>query len=463
MNSKDRKLGMNQKISRRDVLHGVGAVAAVSFVPGRTFADEMMAIEKAGVYPPALTGLRGNHPGSFDVAHKLAKDGNADWGPYAEPDSDIYDLVVVGGGISGLAAAHFYRKSKPDARILILDNHDDFGGHAKRNEFEVDGKTLIGYGGSQTIQNPGSYSPQAKKLLRDIHIEPAKFYEYFDQDFYGSRDLGFGIYFSAEQYGKDSIHPIAVTPWEGGCSKDAEALINGYPLSSEARLSFVRLLTGPGDLLPGMSDEEKTTLMRRISYSDFLREHLGVHEKVVTLLRDFPKGLWGCGYDALSALEGYRLGMPGTWDIFDGQVARVGGKASKFGSFYDSTLDRISEIVVFLGLLSLYNSYAREWADVWMVYVIFVAMGGSIMVSYTRARAEGLGLDCKVGLLQRPERVVLLGLGSLGFGLMWNGIVLKGIIIVVAVLTSLTAIQRIIWVYRNAAGVPVDDLSLPGQ
>ena len=155
--------------------------------------------------------------------------------------------------------------------------------------------------------------------------------------------------------------------------------------------------------------------------------------------------------------------LGGVWDIFDGQVARVGGKASKFGSFYDSTLDRISEIVVFLGLLSLYNSYAREWADVWMVYVIFVAMGGSIMVSYTRARAEGLGLDCKMGLLQRPERVVLLGLGSLAFGLMWNGLVLKGIIIVVAVLTSLTAIQRIIWVYRNAAGVPVDDLSLPGQ
>ena len=107
--------------------------------------------------------------------------------------------------------------------------------------------------------------------------------------------------------------------------------------------------------------------------------------------------------------------LGGLWDIFDGQVARVSGMASKFGSFYDSTLDRISEIVVFLGLLSLYNSYAREWADVWMVYVIFLAMGGSIMVSYTRARAEGLGLDCKVGLMQRPERVVLLGLGSMAF------------------------------------------------
>ena len=155
--------------------------------------------------------------------------------------------------------------------------------------------------------------------------------------------------------------------------------------------------------------------------------------------------------------------LGGMWDIFDGQVARVSGLASKFGSFYDSTLDRISEIVVFLGLLSLYNSYAREWADVWMVYVIFLAMGGSIMVSYTRARAEGLGLDCKVGLMQRPERVVLLGLGSLAFGLMWDGLVLSWVIIIVAVLTNITAIQRIVWVYQNAAGVHVDDPSLRGQ
>ncbi|MDX1493677.1 MAG: CDP-alcohol phosphatidyltransferase family protein [Longimicrobiales bacterium] len=160
---------------------------------------------------------------------------------------------------------------------------------------------------------------------------------------------------------------------------------------------------------------------------------------------------------------GFLVLLGGMWDIFDGQVARVSGMASKFGSFYDSTLDRISEIVVFVGLLSLYNSYGRELADVWMVYVIFAAMGGSLMVSYTRARAEGLGLDCKVGLMQRPERVVLLGAGSLFFGLDFGGAVLMWVIVTVAVLTNLTALQRIWWVYRNAAGVPVDDPSLPGQ
>ena len=144
--------------------------------------------------------------------------------------------------------------------------------------------------------------------------------------------------------------------------------------------------------------------------------------------------------------------LGGLFDIFDGRVARESERASRFGSFYDSTLDRISEIVVFLGLLSLYNGYGTELADIWMIYVILVAAAGSLMVSYTRAKAEALGIPCTVGLMQRAERVVLLGLGSALFGLMWNGVVLSWIIVAVAVLTNLTAIQRVWWVYRYEEG-----------
>jgi CDP-diacylglycerol--glycerol-3-phosphate 3-phosphatidyltransferase len=153
---------------------------------------------------------------------------------------------------------------------------------------------------------------------------------------------------------------------------------------------------------------------------------------------------------------GFMVLMGGVVDIFDGRVARESGLESKFGAFYDSTLDRLSEVVMFVGLVSLYNTIRGGLDDVAMVYVILLALGGSLMVSYTRARAEGLGLDCKVGLMQRAERIVLLGLGSLIFGLAWDGIVLDIIIIIVAVLTNLTAIQRIIWVYQHAKGVPLD-------
>lgn len=154
---------------------------------------------------------------------------------------------------------------------------------------------------------------------------------------------------------------------------------------------------------------------------------------------------------------GFLVLIGGLFDLLDGRVARESGLASKFGSFYDSTLDRISEIVVYIGLASLYNTIHPQPRDLVMIYVIMAAMGGSVMVSYTRARAEGLGLDCKVGLMQRAERVVLLGAAAWCFGLDFNGVVLTGVIIIVAILTNITAIQRIVWVFQHGAGVPLDD------
>ncbi|MCZ6779209.1 MAG: NAD(P)-binding protein, partial [Acidobacteria bacterium] len=175
MKPADRNLGMDRSISRRDLLIGMGALAASAFIPGRAFADKMLRLERAGRagpgYPPGLTGMRGSHVGSFEVAHQLAWEGRRDWGPVQEPDADLYDLVVVGGGVSGLAAAHFYRKEHPSARILILDNHDDFGGHAKRNELLARGRNIIGHGGSQSFEGPSEYSDVALGLLEDLGIE----------------------------------------------------------------------------------------------------------------------------------------------------------------------------------------------------------------------------------------------------------------------------------------------------
>lgn len=139
----------------------------------------------------------------------------------------------------------------------------------------------------------------------------------------------------------------------------------------------------------------------------------------------------------------------GVFDLFDGTVARRTGLASPFGAFYDSTLDRLSEIVVYLGLLSLYNDYRLELGDVGMIYTVLLAMAGSLMISYTRARAESLGIECSIGLMQRAERVILIGVAALAFGEQNNGVVLKGVLIALAVLTNLTVLQRIWWVYRN--------------
>jgi len=184
----------------------------------------------------------------------------------------------------------------------------------------------------------------------------------------------------------------------------------------------------------------------------------GVHPNVVTtmgFLVTLAAG-WSFHLDHVR-WAGFLVLVGGLLDLLDGRVARESGLASKFGSFYDSTLDRISEIVMYIGLASLYNTLYPDVEDVAMIYVIMLAMGGSIMVSYTRARAEGLGLDCKVGYMQRPERVVLLGAAAWWFGLDFDGRVLDAAIILVAVLTNITAVQRIVWVFRHGAGVPLDD------
>jgi len=166
-------------------------------------------------------------------------------------------------------------------------------------------------------------------------------------------------------------------------------------------------------------------------------------------------------------IAGFLILLGGLFDLLDGTVARRTGLASAFGAFYDSTLDRLSEIVVYLGLLSLYNDYRLVLGDVGMIYAIMLAMAGSLMISYTRARAEGLNVDCYVGLMQRPERVILIGVAALAGGesVMFghSGFMLRTAIILLAVLTNLTVIQRIWWVYRNTRPDGVGDAVSPSS
>ena len=286
---------------------------------------ELFAMESSSrkqTYPPALTGLRGNHPGSFETAHALSR-GGASWTRPAQQTDNDYDLVVVGGGISGLSAAFFYRQRVgPDARILIIDNHDDFGGHAKRNEFDVDGSKLIGHGGSQSIDSPGSYSRNAAQLLKDISIDTESFYEYFDQQYYSSRGLRRGIYFSKEKYGADSVRTNAIRSFDDLEPSDIAKAVESYPLTDDSRNSLLRLLTNDENYLPGKNRQETIQLLRSTTYSNYLKNVAGVTAEVVTLFRDTIIGLWGVGWDALSALEAYRLGNPGFAHLDIGKLAQ---------------------------------------------------------------------------------------------------------------------------------------------
>jgi spermidine dehydrogenase len=294
--------------TRRDIVHGALATPGLLALPrvGRGADD---------YYPPAKTGLRGSHPGSFEIAHALAREGKRDFGPAQRMDK-TYDLVVVGGGVSGLSAAYFYRQKKADARILILDNHDDFGGHAKRNEFVVDGSTLVGYGGSQTMESPSAYSDVATSLLQQLSVDLDAFDQAFDQDFYVRHGLQGGLFFDRETYGRSAFVGVDVfgsSDFLGlAAAADSTAdAVSRMPLGEADRMALLDLLTKSTDALPEVGLLDLPDYLSSISYQHYLTEHLGVTSEVlVNLLRLIPSGYFGIGIDGITALDALATGMP---------------------------------------------------------------------------------------------------------------------------------------------------------
>ena len=312
---------MKGKITRRDFLNGTQVAIGASLLTPWTEVFGTSASKIAlgpDYYPPARTGLRGSHPGSWETMH--ARVAGSTW-PSKSVEED-YDLVIVGGGISGLSAAHFYRRENPDARILILDNHDDFGGHAKRNEFMINGRTQIGYGGTESIDTPSSYTEEARALLDDIGIDLQRFYEYFDQDLYDDMGLSYGIAFDQETFGERKL----VT---GYGSKSWEKFAAEAPLSETARADLVRAFTDERDYLPGMSRDEKIALLSKISYRTYLRDYVKVDEQVLEIYQRWGMSYWCVGMDEVPAIYilGYTDGggLPGLAHT----VKREGGRGEE--------------------------------------------------------------------------------------------------------------------------------------
>ena len=307
--SNDRDLGMGRKITRRDFIEGVSVAIAGSMVPGNPLAAAPARNSPPALknYPPGQGGMRGSHSGSFEVAHQLAREGRRDWGPAEDPDGMIYDLVVVGAGISGLSAAYFYQKENPDATILILDNHDDFGGHAKRNEFLHKGKKIIAYGGSQSIDGPGGFSKVAKKVLEDLQIDVKRFETAYDLEFTKRWGLGSSIYFDRPTYGVDQIVPAALLAWDtmipmAEQKLSMEEAIPTMPISDEAKRQLLALYSQTKDQVPGHWIFGEPSYLQSISYLDFLTRHMGVTD---------PQAL-GLYQHALSDMLGADL-VPALW------------------------------------------------------------------------------------------------------------------------------------------------------
>lgn len=298
---------MKDNITRRDFLNGTQVAIGASLLS--PWAEALGAAGNEfelgpDYYPPALTGLRGSHRGSWETMH--ARVSGQSWKPQAYEES--YDLVVVGAGISGLSAAHFYRRQHPDARVLLLDNHDDFGGHAKRNEFGVDGQTRIGYGGTESIDTPSAYSEVSKQLLKDIGVDVQRFYDYYDQELYDKMGLSKAVVYDAETYGENKVAAgYGKLPWE--------EFVEQTPMNEQAKADLVRVFTEEKDYLPGKTYEEKRELLSNMSYYDFLKDYAKVDQQVLEMYRRWGISFWCVGIDEIPAIQvqGYDDGggMPG--------------------------------------------------------------------------------------------------------------------------------------------------------
>ena len=276
-------------------------------LPFEASGQAAMAALDPSYYPPALTGLRGSHPGSNDHAHSRAWAGRSDWGVTTRLQ-EHYDLVVVGAGISGLTAAYFYRqKHGADKKILILDNHDDFGGHAKRNEHSIDGATLISYGGSQTIVEPKHADQIVLAVFDDIGIDLKRFETAYDMDFFNRNGLGSVTYFNKEVFGEDKLvqHPYCNYPnyVEGlpGGKLSHEEAARQAPLSDKGKEQLLRVLNGGLHTLQ-VPEAELQDYIDTHSYYDYLKDTLGVDDPGVLRMARHSGLDWGSGVTELMSI-----------------------------------------------------------------------------------------------------------------------------------------------------------------
>jgi spermidine dehydrogenase len=311
MDTRDRGLGMNRPIARRDFINGVAVAVGTLAAPPWAWALQEYAPEQApDYYPPARTGLRGDHVGSFEAAHELRDRRQIDVSA-AVPTGEAYDLIVVGGGLSGLAAAHFFLKRVGrDARVLVLDNHDDFGGHAKRNEFHHNGRLIAINGGTLNVESPLRYDKWSLQLLQDIGVDLNRYVQAnsANRRLYQSFGLRGGHFFDKETWGEDRL--VVAPAGEGG--QYSREHIARMPLADQAQRDLLRLVDPKQpDYMPGLTSAEKKERLARISFEDYLLTVAKVDKQVLWFFKTTGTGVFAVGADATPALFAWEMGSPG--------------------------------------------------------------------------------------------------------------------------------------------------------
>lgn len=310
-------------ITRRDFLNGVALSIAAGMAPIQLLAapDKKLLLQSlGGNYPPALTGLRGNHSGSFYAPHSISRNKQSFDYDAAERLNESYDLVVVGGGISGLAAACFYQsRFGKDKKILILENHDDFGGHATRNEFQTQDGLLIGYGGSESLQSPRSlFSVTSSGFLKELGVDINELEKAFDVNFYPDLGLSRGVFFDEAHFGVNKLvagdpsgvvaDEIPINKRNGRPLKD---FINDFPLSNADKEQLITLHEDKVDYLAGFNTEQKEEWIWKNSYYDFLKNKVKLSSKAIQYFQRSTDDFLALSIDAVACGDARLCGLPG--------------------------------------------------------------------------------------------------------------------------------------------------------
>jgi len=303
-------------ITRRDFINGT----SIAILAGLTPIDILNAKDKnISNYPPSLTGLRGSHIGSFESAHALSR-GHMTFPIDQLSVEETYDLVIVGAGISGLSSAYFYLNKNKNAKILILDNHDDFGGHAKRNEFSNNKNFILGYGGTESLEAPKhSSSKVVLNLFNELGIKIDKLGNKFERNFYPNLKLSRGVFFDAENFSADKIVLGDPTSFADDDidpnrlnGRPIKEFINDFPLNENDKNALIKLYTEKIDYLPKIPlVEDKIKYLQKISYRDFLLKHVLLSEQATKFFQAKSHDFDAIGIDAISTLEARELELPG--------------------------------------------------------------------------------------------------------------------------------------------------------
>ena len=319
MKPSDRELGLDRAISRRDFIHDLSLAGLGLALPWPSLATSPAG--EGLYYPPTLTGMRGSHPGAFEVAHALAREGRH----FEDPRllDETWDLVVVGGGISGLASAYYYRKLHgPDARILVLDNHDDFGGHAKRNEFHQGGPMRLAWGGTVNLEYP-RYSEVALGFIRELGIDIERLRKDYSFNWLGTQHgLAPALLFNEARYGRDVL--LRGVTFDSLGAAELAPHVDAFPLSADARAKLKEFLLSDRRVPEGKSADEREAWLHGTSYTEFLRKDFGLPEEALQVFSNAPSGFWGVPAEHLSVVECLWSGLPGTHvvgDVSDGGQA----------------------------------------------------------------------------------------------------------------------------------------------